>query len=410
MLEHMTTTTTARPRTAHSQHRHHHERGFWTVGFAYVVMMAAGGAPAPLYVIYQRRDHFGTAMLTVAFAAYAVGVLISLLLAGHVSDALGRRRVLIPSIALQFAGAAVFLASPSLAGLLTGRVLSGLAVGVMTSTATAHMTELHLRARPGTSVRRAELTTTAANLGGLALGPLFTGFLAEWAPSPLRLPYLILMGLLLVAALGVIVAPETREPTGQAYRPQRLAMPAQGRGAYLAAMAGGIVSFALFGLFMAMVPSFLAGSLHHTSHALAGAVAFAGLAAGAFTQTVVRRSLRQTVALAGILPPLGLLLLTGSVWEASLWGFVTGGIIAGAGAGLLFKASVGSVIAMAAPGTRAELLTGFFVASYTGLAVSSVGIGVAAQHLDPRAVLTAFAAVCLLGLAVAVRFIIGQAS
>jgi hypothetical protein len=35
---------------------------------------------------------------------------------------------------------------------------------------------------------------------------------------------------------------------------------------------------------------------------------------------------------------------------------------------------------------------------------------VAAQHLDPRAVLTAFAAVCLLGLAVAVRFIIGQAS
>ena len=53
--------------------------------------------PTPLWAIYQRHDGYSTIAVTVAFAAYAVGVIVSLFLAGHLSDRLGRRRVLLPA-------------------------------------------------------------------------------------------------------------------------------------------------------------------------------------------------------------------------------------------------------------------------------------------------------------------------
>jgi MFS family permease len=386
-----------------------HESGFWLVGFAYIVVMAAGGAPTPLYVLYQRRDHFGAAMLTVIFAAYAVGVLVSLLLAGHVSDHIGRRRVLVPAVALQFVSALVFLAWPGLAGLLVARVVSGLSVGVMTSTATAHMLELHTGARPGASGRRAELTTTAANLGGVALGPLIVGALAQWAPSPLRLPYIVLAVLLALAGLAVAVAPETRpvSSAGWAYRPQRIAVPVLDRSRYLAAALGAVVAFAVLGLFFAMAPSFLAGTLHQHSHALAGAVAFASLAAGAVAQILIARVAPRRIVVGAVAAlPIGLTLVVAGVWTPSLLLFVVGGIVSGAGSGSLFKGSLATVLTLSTPATRAGLLTGLFVACYTGLAGPAVGLGVAAQYADPRAALSCFAALVVAGVAGAGRVLL----
>src|ERR1700727_3727332 len=60
-----------------------HRRGFWLVGFVFLVTMAFSAVPAPLYVLYAARDSFGPLMITVIFAAYAVGVIASLFLAGH---------------------------------------------------------------------------------------------------------------------------------------------------------------------------------------------------------------------------------------------------------------------------------------------------------------------------------------
>jgi hypothetical protein len=43
--------------------------------------MAFATVPAPLYVVYQARDGFPTFTTTVVFAAYGVGVVVSLFLA-----------------------------------------------------------------------------------------------------------------------------------------------------------------------------------------------------------------------------------------------------------------------------------------------------------------------------------------
>ena len=90
-----------------------HRVGFWTVALAFLVVMAVGALPTPLYVLYERRDHFSGLIVTVIFAAYAVGVVASLFLAGHVSDWFGRRPVLVSAILFNAVSAAVFAACRS---------------------------------------------------------------------------------------------------------------------------------------------------------------------------------------------------------------------------------------------------------------------------------------------------------
>ena len=125
-----------------------HGAGFWLVGFAFTIVMAFASLPTPLYVLYARRDQFSSLVLTCVFAAYAVGVIASGFFLGHVSDWVGRRRMLIGAVLLSLVAGAVFIAWTNLAALLAARVVSGLGVGIVTSTATAHLAELHAGRRP----------------------------------------------------------------------------------------------------------------------------------------------------------------------------------------------------------------------------------------------------------------------
>src|SRR5687768_11779432 len=117
--------------------------GLWAVAFAFLAVLAFSTAPTPLYSIYQERDGFSTFLITVIFAAYAVGVTLSLFFAGHLSDWLGRKRMLIPALLLSLVSAALFLVWRDLPGLLVARVINGLSVGIVTATATAYLAELH---------------------------------------------------------------------------------------------------------------------------------------------------------------------------------------------------------------------------------------------------------------------------
>jgi MFS family permease len=110
--------------------------------------MAFSVVPTPLWTLYQARDAFSTFAITVAFAAYAVGVLVSLFLAGHLSDRVGRRVILLPAIVLEVIAAVLFIVWNTFAGLIVDRVIAGLGIGMITATATAFIFELHRHARP----------------------------------------------------------------------------------------------------------------------------------------------------------------------------------------------------------------------------------------------------------------------
>jgi MFS family permease len=141
------------PRSARPDKRAHNRSGFevafWIVLFAYLAVAALGTVPSPLYGLYQQRDGFSTFTITLIFAAYSAGTVLSLFLAGSLSDLYGRKTVLIPAVLVGTVGAAVFLVWRDLPGLYVGRFLSGLSIGAVSAAATAYETELHIKSRPG---------------------------------------------------------------------------------------------------------------------------------------------------------------------------------------------------------------------------------------------------------------------
>ncbi|MDR6972005.1 MFS transporter [Leifsonia shinshuensis] len=357
-----------------------HGAGFWVIAAAFLAVMAFSTIPTPLYALYQVRDGFPTWVVTVIFAAYAVGVIASLFLIGHLSDFAGRRRMVLIAVLIEIVSAALFLVWNDVAGLIVARTLSGIGVGALTASATAHLSELRAVARPEEGPRLAGTVSTAVNTGGLALGPLIGGAFAQFLPAPLLLPYAVFLVLLAVAAVAVALVPETVERAEErpAYRPQRISLPAEARGAFSAAAVAAFAGFAVFGLFTSLAPSVLAGTLHQTSHLLAGAVPFAVFAASAVSQIVFARvSTRTQLVLALVLMLVGLAGLAVGVLAASLAVFIVSGVLAGAGVGLQFRSSIAVAASLAAPERRGEVLAAIFLIAYIGLALPVLLVGVA---------------------------------
>ncbi|MCU1581815.1 MAG: transporter [Microbacteriaceae bacterium] len=376
-----------------------HGPGFWIVAAAFLAVMAFSTIPTPLYALYQQRDGFATFLITVIFAVYAIGVMASLYFAGHVSDWLGRRRVILAAIAVEVLAAIVFLLWPEVPGLIVARFISGVGVGALTATATAHLSELRAIARPSEDPARSGIVSSFVNVGGLGLGPLVSGFLAQFIAAPLVVPYVVFLVLLAIAAIAVSLVPETVERAEEypAYRPQRVSLPAGSRSTFMAAGAGAFAAFAVFGLFTSLAPSFIAGTLHEPSRLVAGAVTFAVFGASALAQVVFAgldplRQLRLSLWLMGV----GLVTMAIGVLVVSLPTFVVAGMIAGAGVGVLFRSAVAVAASLALPPSRGELLAALFLVAYTGLAVPVLLIGLAVAFLPTTVVLVAFAALVLI--------------
>jgi MFS family permease len=348
-------------------------------------------------------------MITVIFAAYAVGVVASLFLAGHLSDWVGRRRMILLATATNMLSGVLFLTWPATAGLIVARVVSGVSIGMLTATATAYLSELHAAARPDAGRTRSEIVATAANLGGLGLGPLLAGLLAQYAGHALVLPYLVSEALMLAGALALALAPETAAVPEQRppYRPQRVSVPPAERSTFLAAAAAGGALFALFGIFTSVAPTLIAGLLHNPSHAVAGVVTFAVFGASAAAQIVFSRATRRSQVGIGLGTTLaGLAMVTAAVWLPSFWLLLAGGIVAGAGAGAAFRGAVATVIAITPAKSRGEGLAGLFLGTYVGMAVSVLGLGVATLWVSMQVAVLGFAiALAAVLLAVARRLL-----
>jgi MFS family permease len=291
----------------------------------------------------------------------------------------------------------------SLPGLLVARFISGLGVGAVTATATAWIGELHAIDRPDASSRRAEVIGVMANIGGIGIGPLVAGALAQWVARPLTVPYLVYGGLLAVAVIGLALTPETRwVPAHErpAYRPQQMHVPDDLRAPFLGALGAAFISFGAFGLFTSLAPAFLAGSLHHSSHALAGLAAFVVFAGGAVAQVLLARRGNRDLVIAGSAGlVLGLAAVVLAVWlsSPSLALFLIGGTVLGAGAGGLFKGAIATIIRVSPPERRAETLVGLFLSGYLGIMVPVIGLGVLTQEVQPKVALLIFGGVLAAG-------------
>lgn len=385
------TMTALRPLPRNRTYAH----GYWVIAASFLVVMAYATVPTPLYAIYQQEAGFPPVVVTVIFAAFAVGVMISLLLAGHLSDTWGRRPLVLASVLLEIASALVFLSSTALPALLVARLLCGIGIGTLTATATAHLDELRSAARPGSGPRHAATVAGLVNIGGLALGPLAGGLLAELAPAPLTTPYAVFLALLVLAAAALVLVPETVErPSVPApYRPQRVAVPAASRGAFWAAGASAFAAFAVFGMFTALAPTFLVAVLDQRDHLLAGFVTFSVFASAATAQVLgAGLTPRRQVSIGALLLVAGLLAVAAGAVGASLSAFLSGAVVAGTGVGLVFRSAVARAVTLAPADVRGEVLAALFLIAYAGLTVPVLLTGAALLVLPPVPVLLGFVA------------------
>ena len=374
---------------------------FWLLAFVFATTMLGTTLPTPLYDIYQAQWHFPAVIVTVIFAVYAAGVLAALLLAGRSSDQAGRKPVLAAALGASVLSTVVFILAPDVAVLMAARILSGLSAGLMTGTATAALTELV----PAPAGRRASLVATAANMGGLGLGPFIAGLFAQYAPHPTTLVFAVYLAMLAAAGVGLRFIPETvssrRRP---ALRFAGLGLPEQGRAEFIAAGAAAFSAFSLLGLFSALAPTFLGSVMHEQNHAVQGGAVFVMFAVGTLTQLLASRFSSRRVVLAGLgLFLAGLGLIVAALAEAGVALFLAGTVVAGAAVGAVFLGTLATASRLAPPGRRGQAVSAYFVACYCGLVIPVVGVGVASQFIgDFPAVLALsilLAVLCLFALA-----------
>ena len=138
----------------------------------------------------------------------------------------------------------------------------------------AALVELEETGDPG----RAAMATVLGQSGGSAAGPLVAGLLAQWAPAPRQLCYLVGIVATVVVAAGVWRIPEPREEPGE-WRLQKPSVPPEIRTGFAARephmrlrLGGGGA------LFLSVVPSYAAELLETSNLALLGAISATMLA------------------------------------------------------------------------------------------------------------------------------------
>jgi hypothetical protein len=328
---------------------------------------------SPLMVLYREQGHFSAVTVAAFFAVYILGLAPGLLLGGPASDVRGRRWVLLPALVVSVPASAVLalggVPGVSEPALFAGRFLFGAVTGVAMAVGTTWVKELSQPpwdpdADPGAGARRAALALSA----GFGGGPLVAGVLAQWAPLPMELPYLVHIVITLVAIVAVLRVPETRVTTAPRQRIQlRVALPARFRWV-VAPMApwvfgGPSISFAV-------QPAALAHVTGGFGLVFATLVTVVTLGAGVAVQPWARRLDRRSPALTarvGLAATVaGVLLAAGSAALGSVVLAVVASAVLGTAYGLCLVAGLLEVQRMAAPEHLGALTAVYYTITYVG--------------------------------------------
>jgi MFS family permease len=369
---------------------------FRLIAAAFLINMLGTTLPTPLYPIFEQTYGFGSLVVTIVFAVYAFGVLAGLLFFGHLSDEIGRRRVLIAGLLLSGASALAFLFARDLAVIFLGRILSGLSAGVFTGTATAALVDF----APLERRARATMIAVAVNIGGLGVGTLLSGLLGQYEPWPLKLTFAVDAVLVLSAIVAVFITPEPIATTGTfSVRLQPLRIPAEIRSVFLQAAVIGMCGFAVAGLFSAVAPSFLATILGEKNHAFAGLLVFAMMSMVAVGQIVVRRfARRDALQISCAILMLGTALLATSLQWHLLGVLFLSAVLEGLGAGLGIGSGLAEINERITE-RRGEVSSAYFVLLYIGLAFPVIGVGLLSTAIGLGDAGLVFCAVILVALA-----------
>jgi predicted MFS family arabinose efflux permease len=348
---------------------------FYLLASIIVGFLAGSSAPTPLYAVYAGRWGFSPITTTIVFGVYALAVLAALLTVGRLSDHVGRRPVLLAALAVQVAAMVVFITADGVPQLLVARVVQGLSTGAAAGAIGAGMLDLNKT--------RGTIANAVAPITGTASGALGSGLLVQYLPQPTHLVYLVLLGVFVLQAIGVLLMPETSSPAPGALaslRP-RFAVPAEVRRPLLFAVPALVAVWAMAGLYGALGPALVKLVSGSSSIVLGGLSLFVLAGSGAAAVLLLQRANARQLTLTGgvaLLAGIGLTLL--AVGTRSTAGFFVGTAIAGIGFGGAFQGAIRSVVPLVAPHQRAGVLSVVYVVSYLAMGLPAVIAGVLLVH------------------------------
>jgi MFS family permease len=334
------------------------------------LLFCASNIIVPFYGTYQERWGFGGFALTGIFAAYAAGVLATLLLVGGLSDARGRRPVLLAASGVLLLSCAVFAAARGIEWLVAGRFLLGLGVGAASGTASAALTDLE----PTRDPRRAALLNTVCFATGSALGPLLGGLLLEYAPAPTVVPFVALLAGFVACLAGIAIMPEPlAAPSGAGWQPRRPGVSRALRPVFLAAAAGIVAAWSVGSLFQSLGATIAHEQLRMANHVLGGLLYFLVALTGGLAQIACRGWQARRAQLCGAA---ALAVGMATVVAAAILGatppFLGGVIMTGLGFGLAFMGSMRALATATPAGERAATVSAYYSVGYLALIIPAL--------------------------------------
>jgi MFS family permease len=354
----------------------------------------------PLYMLWQHKFGFSSGMLTAIFAAYIVGLLVTLPVAGQLSDRLGRRPVLLPGLACALVACALFATAQSVGALLVGRFLTGIAVGVIVSAGMAAVVDVG-----GAALKRqASLAASVAMVLGAGLGPLAAGVVAQWTQSPMPITFAIEAGFIVLAGIAVMSLPLKQHPK------PRTAMGASRFGLHMPSIPGahrehllqGVAVFApgltATSFVLALGPSLLSRLLGVTSPLVAGLTACVMFLAATGVQFAARGvSVRVMFFLSCAATAASMASLLGAIYFANPALLVAAAILAGAGQGLGQLGGLTLISIHVREAHRAEAISLLNMGAYVSAGLLPMLSGFAIDLVGLRGGATIFAGVLLCG-------------
>jgi MFS family permease len=376
----------------------------WLLVAPATAMLAWGGNHfTPLLLMYRQVDGYTSVEVDLFLAFYILGLVPGFLVGGPLADRGGRKRVMVVGIAMSALGSAVLAAgAASAVWLCVGRLVVGVSVAVAMVAGTAWIEELSRqpwdeRAGGTSGARRASLALTA----GFGIGAGVSGALAQWAPAPTVLPYVVQIALLAASAVPLIWAPETRsEAKGERVGLlSDLRIPAAARGRFWRVVVPTAPwAFGALAIAYVVSPALVGNQVGDDRVAFATLLTVVALGTGALTQPLVGRIAELTggrqLVLGLALTFLGVALCAVEAAVLSPALAVVIAVVMGVGYGISIVSGLIEVQRMAGPDDLAGLTGIYCSLTYVGFLLP-VALAVLASFASYVALLIVVAAICL---------------
>jgi MFS family permease len=352
---------------------------FWTSGVVLALCLWASGAPSVLYPSYAAEWHLSSVVVTTVFATYPVALLIVLLFFGGISDFTGRRRAMLIGVALIALAAAVFAIAPSVGFLYLGRVLQGVGTGFALGAASASLVENNVSRNP----RFPSSLTATSTATGLTLALVVSGLLAQVAPLPLVLSYLVLLVIAVVAVVLIVLSADDRAArTATTWRPQPLHFPRGRLRAFIAATVSVAVAYSVGAIFLSLGAQMARQLTGTTNLIVIGALlGVSSFCIGGTALLLQRVPAHVAIAIGGGLSVLGLGVLAATAASGSIAMFLAWCIVGGVGYSFAFTGGLGLINRTAEPQHRGATLSLLYLFAYLLQAATAIGAGALATAL-----------------------------